>query len=185
LIGKALRVVGAVLAMQALVLSTAQAQDFDSLVNQAVAANRQLVDHISAATQAADLATLHADITLGVGSAKAAQALLQQALAVAPNDAARSRAQGVLTHITASLDSATQASRATTLDVARSQVDAARGEAVEALNELVPFAAPPATLPVTGGPPVGLLAGVGLVALTLGLGLRRARFTSPFERAGA
>ena len=170
-----MRIVGAILATHALILGTAQAQDFDSLVNQAVAANRQLVDHIAAATRAPDLAALRADITLGVTSAKATQSLLQEALAVAPDDAARSRAQGVLTHIAASLSSATQASQATTLDVARSRVDAARGEAVEALDELVPIDAPP-TLPATGGPPTGLLASFGLVALALGLRLRRARF---------
>jgi len=171
LIGKVIRMVGAILTTQALALGAAQAQDFGSLVSQAVAANQQLVDHIDAATRAPDLATLRADISLGVSSAQAAQSLLQEARAVAPDDAARSRAQGVLAHITASLSSATQASQATTLDVARSRVDAARGEAVEALNEL-----PPATLPATGGPPTGLLASFGLVALALGLGLRRARF---------
>src|SRR5262249_34468384 len=160
LIGKAIRIVGAILAMHALALGAAQAQDFGSLVSQAVAANQQLVDHINAATRAPDLATLRADISLGVASARATQALLQEARAVAPDDAARSRAQGVLTHIAASLGAATQASRATTLGVARSRVDAARGEAVEALREL-----PPATLPATGGPPAGRLARLRPVAL--------------------
>src|SRR5262249_44592097 len=105
--------VGAILAPHALAPGAARAPDFGSLVSQAVAANRQLVDHSAAATRAPDLATLRADITLGVASARATRALLQEARALAPDDAARSRAQGVLAHIAASLGAATQAGQAT------------------------------------------------------------------------
>jgi len=76
---------------------------------------------------------------------------LAQLLTIAPDDLARSRISGVLTHIRASVDSVRLAQTETSLDSARARFEQARGEAVEALDELQPFVVGmPATTPVVG-----------------------------------
>jgi hypothetical protein len=180
--GMAIRIALVALTIQLLIAGVAQAQDFGTLVVQAAAANQQFVDGIKAAAQATDLASLRQGTAGAITSGKSAQSLLQEALAIAPNDAARSRVQGVLTHLNDSLLSAAQVAQRATIDAARASLDAARGEAVEALSELAPFAATlvpitSTTLPATGGMPVGVLLGCGFCILTLGLGLRRVAYS--------
>ncbi len=164
--------------LQALALSSTFAQDFSSLVSQANTANKTWVGQIDQGLQATDLATLQADAATAMATGQRVQSLLQSALAVAPDDASRSRVEGLLNHVNAALQSAQQVSSAKDLDTARSALNAERGEAQEALNELAPFApqaAPAAatTLPQTGGAPVLLVALAGLALTVTGLVTRR------------
>jgi len=187
----------------ALVATTAAAQlaSFGDIVQPTLPANEQLVTQIGAAMPAGDLATLvsAADVSLTTGGTLQQQ--LEGALAAAPDDAARSRIQGVLNHTQAALQSLRQARDETSLDAARGRLDQARGEAVEGLSELRPFvlsmttaaAAAPATVAaaapaaVTAAAPVALPAAgyvsvldlatlpvLGLSFMLLGLLLRRA-----------
>lgn len=157
--------------LQALVIQAAFAQDFGSLVSQASTANKTWVSQIDQALQATDLATLQAEAATALATGQQVQSLLQAALPLAPDDASRSRVQGVLTHVMAAVQSGQQVAAAKDLDTARSALNAERGEAQEALSELAPFA--PVTLPQTGGMPIGPVVLAGLVAMVAGLGLRR------------
>ncbi|MGH2461163.1 MAG: LPXTG cell wall anchor domain-containing protein [Chloroflexota bacterium] len=170
------------LLLQALAIGSTFAQDFGSLVAQANTANETWVSQINQGLAATDLATLQADAATALTTGQQVQSLLQAALPLAPDDASRSRVQGVLTHVTAALQSGKQVSSAKDLDTAHSALNAERGEAQEALNELAPFAgqtapaaaAPAATtLPQTGGAPVTAVALGGLAVLVTGLGMRR------------
>jgi hypothetical protein len=187
----------------ALVAATAAAQlaSFGDIVQPTLPANEQLVTQIGAAMPAGDLGTLvsAADVSLTTGGTLQQQ--LESALAAAPDDAARSRIQGVLNHTQAALQSLRQVRDETSLDAARGRLDQARGEAVEGLSELRPFvlsmttaaAAAPATVAaaapaaVTAAAPVALPAAgyvsvldlatlpvLGLSFMLLGLLLRRA-----------
>lgn len=176
------------LLIQALVIGMAFAQDFNSLVSQATAVNRTWVSQIDQALQATDLATLQAGAATALATGQQVQSLLQAALPLAPDDASRSRIQGVLTHVNAAIQSGQRVAQAQDFDTARSELEAERGEAQEALSELAPFApqaAPTATavpvvstpaptaLPTTGGAPVGAIVLGGLAALLAGVGLQR------------
>jgi len=164
---------------QALVIGAAFAQDFASLVSQASAANNTWVSQINAALQATDLVTLKADAATAQATGGQVQSLLQAALPLAPDDASRSRVQGVLTHVMAALQSGQRVATDADLSAARSDLNAERGEAQEALNELAPVAtqvsppAAPVTLPQSGGVPVLPVVVVGLGSLLAGLGARR------------
>ena len=131
--------------------TTAQAQvvapDFAGQIQPTLPANELLVGQIQDALPTTDLNLLSQQtaVTLGVG--EELQQLLSQALAIAPDDAARSRLEGVLTHTTATLDSLRQVPVEATLDSARGRLEQARGEAQEGLDELRPFVL---TLPATG-----------------------------------
>jgi phage gp29-like protein len=175
------------LLIQGLVIGSAFAQDFGSLISQATSANRLWVSQIDQALQATDLATLQARAATALTTGQQVQSLLQSALALAPDDASRSRVQAVLTHVAAAIQSGRQVAQATDFDTARSRLDAERGEAQEALNELAPFAPQvtptpavtpvtvtpvPAALPTTGGVPVGPVVLGGLATLLAGLGIR-------------
>lgn len=137
---KVLRVAVAALILQALLLGPVLAQDFDSLVSDAAAANQRWVEQIDLALQAGDLETLQARAATAVAIGEQVESALVAALPLAPDDAARSRVEAVLTHVAAALESGRAALGATEFDVARSGVDAMRGEAEEALAELAPFA---------------------------------------------
>jgi hypothetical protein len=113
--------------------------DFPSLVQPTLPANQLLVGQITDALSRTDLGTV-SDLTGSTVSVD--ENLVQQlttALNNAPDDASRSRIQGVLTHLQAALDSLRQAQTADSLDLARARLDQARGEAQEALTELQPF----------------------------------------------
>ncbi len=169
---KVLATVVAAAVLQLGVAGLASAQDFNSLVASAAAANNLWVTQIATAAQSTTLAQLQAANTTALATGQREQSLLRSALAIAPDDASRSRVQGVLNHVTAAIMSAQQKSQATTLDVAQSFLNAERGEAVEAQSEIVPFA-PTTQLPVTGGPPVEMPLLLGAVAILGGLVLRR------------
>jgi hypothetical protein len=67
------------------------------------------------------------------------QQQLSAAISLSPDDASRSRLEGVLTHTQAVLDSLRMAQVENNLDSARGRLDQARGEAQEGLGELQPF----------------------------------------------
>ena len=168
------------LLLQALAIGSTFAQDFGSIVSQANTANETWLRQINQGLAATDLATLQADAATALATGQQVQSLLQSALPLAPDDASRSRIQAVLTHVSAALQAGQQVSSAKDLDTARSALNAERGEAQEALNELSPFAgqaaaAPsaPVTLPRTGGVPVGVVVLGGLAMMVAGLGTRR------------
>jgi len=151
----------------------ASAQDFATDVSSAATANNLWVTQIATAAQATTLAQLQAANATALATGQREQTLLQAALAIAPDDASRSRVQGVLNHVTAALQSGQQKTQATTLDAARGFLDAERGEAVEAQSEIVPFAPPPTQLPVSGSLPIALPFAIGFVSLVSGVLLRR------------
>ncbi len=182
---RTLKITAVVLLFQALTIVPALAQDFNSLMSSAASTNQQFLDQTNRALEATDLATLQARTRTAVATGQQLESLLRAALAAAPDDASRSRAQGALTHITAAVQSGQAALQATDFGSARGFVDAMRGEAMEALSELAPFArAPqaPAALPRAGdassapwavGSTVVALALSGGLAALVGLGLRR------------
>ena len=102
-------------------------------------ANELLVEEIRAAIPSEDVATLteHSALTFDIGENLVQQLTL--ALDRAPDDASRSRVEGVLVHMQAALESLRMVQSDTTLDSARGRLEQARGEAQEALDELRPF----------------------------------------------
>ncbi len=163
---------------QALVAGSAFAQGFSSLVTQATSTNRTWISQVDQALEATDRATLQAGAATALATGQQVQSLLQAALPLAPDDASRSRVQGVLAHVTAALQSGQQVAQARDFDTARSELNAERGEAQEALGELAPLVTVPSTatpvatstptaLPTTGGAPASAAILCGL-ALTLG-----------------
>jgi hypothetical protein len=157
--------------------TSAQVPDFDSQIQPTLTANELLVRQIVEAMPAVDMATLSQGSELSLNLGEQLQQQLNQALTLAPDDATRSRIEGVLTHTQAATASLQQAQVETTLDAARGRLDQARGEAQEGLDELRPFvvALPrPAELPVAGslGPPVATLPVIGVVLMVIGLALR-------------
>jgi hypothetical protein len=172
----------ALLVLPLLMAGTALAQDFGSLVSAASSANSQFVQQTDSALQATDLTTLQAGARTAVATGKQVQSDLQTALSIAPDDASRSRVQGVLTHITAAVSSGQSALQASDFSTARGAVDAMRGEAQEALTEVAPSAGQPTTTSPVQLPSAGeagslgyapLLAAIGAMAAAAGLGLRR------------
>lgn len=169
----------------------AAAQDFDSVMAQAAATNQQYVDQVQSALSADDLATLKARARAAIATGDRLIALLETAESVAPDDAGRSRAEGLLDHVRAAQAAGDRALAADSLDEARSALDAMRGEAVEALSEILPFRAQvspslpqptqpaPTALPAAGGPfgatELAMAGIVGLLLVSVGFGLRQAR----------
>ena len=168
------------------------AQDGTEVFAPAVSLNRTYVSQIETASTAADLGTLQADANVALGTGRTLVNLLETVQATTENDAIRSRAEGLLRHVEAAQDALERSLTRTGLSEALADLDAARGEAVEALSEVQPFeAAPaaaattapvavattaPAELPVTGSPSPLLLiplVAIGLVLLALGSRLRR------------
>lgn len=179
---KALRVVLAVCVLQLLYLGIGHAQDFSSLIQQAATANQQWLTALDKAGQATDLATLQSQAATALALGKQTQSLLQQALSLAPDDAARSRVSGLLAHVNNAVAAGDRIASETSLSAAQSDLNAERAEVNEAMNEFQPFApttAPttsitaPTTLPTTGGTPLTVLAALGLATLLAGAGLRR------------
>ncbi len=195
MVRRILAIVALGLLLQTLVLGSAFAQDFRSLVSQAAATNQTWVSQIDQALQATDLATLQAGAATALATGQRVQSLLQAALPLAPDDASRSRVQGVLAHVTAALQSGQQVAQARDFDTARSELNAERGEAQEALSELAPLfppsptAAPaatptPAALPTTGGMPASAVILGGLATILAGFTLRRADQRSGLTDSG-
>ena len=163
--------------------ASAQVASFDDQVRTSVAMNEQLVRDVVQALPAEDPGVLADASAAAVAQAEQPEQQLGDALAVAPADADRSRLSGVLTHTRAALSSLRQVSSETDIDAARGRLDQARGEAIEGLDELRPYAetlpaspvARPAVLPEAGSlddPALGLLPVLGGALLAAGLGLR-------------
>jgi hypothetical protein len=126
------------------IATTAHAQvvvlpDFGGQIQPTLPTNQLLVGQILEALPTSDLALIseQAALTLGVGEELEQQLTL--AMSTAPDEAARSRLEGVLTHTRAALDSLRQAQMEATVDSARGRLEQARGEAQEGLDELRPF----------------------------------------------
>jgi LPXTG-motif cell wall-anchored protein len=160
----------------------ADAQDLATLLNQAVAAGDEMIGFIQAGLATTDIAAARAQARLAMAAGDRWQALLGEALTLAPDDASRSRIEGVLVHVRDASRSANLAVTGPDAEV-MSRLDAARGEAEEAQAELRPFApsispiAPPAVLPRTGEISAWFLSAVGAALFAIGLGLRRLRPT--------
>lgn len=157
----------------------AMAQTITAEIQAAQAATQQMVDATLRAERATDLATARAEARNAVAAGQTAIARLQAALLLSPDDATRSRANAILTHLQAAIASGNQAISGPDAEV-RAKIDAMRGEAVEALNEFPQFGAPGA-LPPSGGPGLDQLASIaslGGLMLAGGFGLRFLRFRS-------
>ena len=148
-------VVAACLVAGLMATTSVQAQeigtDFPGQLQPTLPANEELVSQIGQALPATDLSTLsdQAGTALSVGTDLEQQ--LSDLLPIAPDDAARSRISGVLTHIQASVGSLQLAQMETSVDSARARFDQARGEAQEALSELQPFVVSlPSVTPIAG-----------------------------------
>lgn len=183
---KALKILVLCLVVPALLALPAFAQDFGTLVANAATLNQRWVSQADVALQATTLAGVQSQAASAVATGKQVQALLNEALPLAPDNASRSRIQGLLAHVNAGLQDGQRAAQETTLDVARGDVNAMRGEAAEALNELAPFASQQptttTTLPQTGGVPIELPIVVGACMLVFGFVLRIWRETSVEDR---
>ncbi len=117
----------------------AQGADFVGQVQPTLPANELLLDQIRMALPATEIDALTVQTSMSLGTAEDLQQQLNQALTLAPDDAARSRVEGVLTHTQAALDALRLAQAEDNLDSARGRLDQARGEAQEGLDELRPF----------------------------------------------
>jgi hypothetical protein len=121
----------------------AQAQavgsDYGTQIQTTLPFNELLVGQVQDALPSEDLDVLaeQANLTVDVGEDLVQS--LTQALILAPDDASRSRIEGVLTHSQAALASLRMVEQETTVDTARGRLNQARGEAQEALDELRPF----------------------------------------------
>lgn len=158
--------------------ASAQSPDFASQIQPTVSANDLLVREIRDTMPGDDLAAMSQQTVLLVDAGEQLAQQLSQALVSAPDDAARSRVDGVLTHTQAAVESLRLTSQEVTLDAARGRLEQARGEAQEGLDELRPFVSSiprPAELPVAGslyGPEIVALPFLGIVLMVVGLGLR-------------
>jgi len=118
---------------------TVVSPDFADQVQTTLPSNEQLVGQIQDALQSDDLNVISGAAVQFAGLGDSLNAQLARALSVAPDDATRSRIEGVLTHTRAAVASLRNAQTETTVDAARGRLEEARGEAREALGELQPF----------------------------------------------
>jgi hypothetical protein len=154
--------------------------DFPTLVRSALAGNQQLVGQVRPALPTGDLGALKTQSGSALGTAEQVQSLLSQALVLAPDDASRSRVEGLVRHINGAVDPLRMAAQEPSVDGTLGRLNQARGEAEEALSEFVTFAnqlpAPqPEALPKTGGLGGLELAVVSALGLALSLGGRALR----------
>ena len=113
--------------------------DFAGTVQTTLPSNEQLLGQIQDTLPGQDLAAVsdQTDATLSTGEDLVQQ--LNTARTLAPDDATRSRIEGVLMHTQAAVDSLSMVQSETSLDSARGRLDQARGEVQESLDELRPF----------------------------------------------
>jgi hypothetical protein len=142
-------------------------------------ANELLVRQIRETLPAGDLEAMSQQTARLLGAGEQLEQQLSQALTSAPDDTARSRVEGVLTHTQAAVESLRLAGQESTLDATRGRLEQARGEAQEGLDELRPFvssmAQQPVELPVAGSlydPAIAALPFVGVLLMVVGLWLR-------------
>jgi len=155
--------------------AAAQNQDFSGLVRSALFGNEQLVTQIQAAQAPGDLAAVKAKTAPALTTSEQVEGWLTKALPMAPDDASRSRVEGVLQHIKDTTAALRQTAPESTVDAAFARLDQGRGEAVEALSELKPFAEAlpvpqPTQLPRGGGLDSAVLAVTAALGAALGLG---------------
>jgi hypothetical protein len=117
----------------------AQSPDFGDQVQPTLPANELLVGQIHDALPSANLDQMTGQTMDTVGLGQDLEQRLGKAMALAPDDASRSRLEGVRTHTVAALDALRLVQLEPTLDAARSRLEQARGEAQEGLDELRPF----------------------------------------------
>jgi hypothetical protein len=178
----------------ALTTATASAQvaDWREVIQPTLPSNESLVLRIRATMPAGDIATLTSSTADTIAIGEDLQHQLEAALAIAPDDAARSRIAGVLTHTQAALAALRMASNEANLDAARGRLEQARGEAQESLDELRPFVmaaasapvAASAPAPVAASAPVAAPAAAAPVAVALPATLPLAGSIAPAEIAG-
>jgi len=169
--------------VQPVAAASAQSTSFTGQIQPTLAANELFLSNIRQALPSSDMDALaqQTATTLDIGQQLAQQ--LDQAIVLAPDDAARSRVEGVLTHTQAAVASLQLAQLETSADAARGRLDQARGEAQEGLDELRPFVlglatpiAMPQALPTAGslyGPEVASLPLLGIMLIVVGAVLRR------------
>ena len=169
--------------VQPVAAASAQSASFTGQIQPTLVANELFLSNIRQALPSSDMDALaqQTATTLDIGEQLAQQ--LDQAIVLAPDDAARSRVEGVLTHTQAAVASLQLAQLETTADAARGRLDQARGEAQEGLDELRPFVlglatpvAMPQALPTAGslyGPEIATLPLIGMMLIVVGAVLRR------------
>jgi len=152
-----------------------EAQDIPTLLGTAQTATQQMVNQIRAALAATDVATARNLAQQAVAGGQQAIAALQQVLTLSPDDATRSRAEALITHLQAAVNSAQLAISGPDATL-RNSLDAARGEAEEALAEFPPIGAP-GQLPSAGdtlpAQTIALVGSLGAALLFIGSWLRR------------
>jgi hypothetical protein len=171
--------------VQAVGTASAQSADFAGQVRPTLPANQLFLSQIRQTLPSSDMDAIaqQTATTLDVGQQLTQQ--LGQALVLAPDDATRSRVEGVLTHTRAALASLQQAQLETSASAARGRLDQARGEAQEGLDELRPLVLSlgmPTALPSTGslyGPQIATLPFIGIMLMAVGAALRRGAARRP------
>ncbi|MCL5959557.1 MAG: hypothetical protein M1358_09630 [Chloroflexi bacterium] len=126
-------------------------QDLGSELSAALAANEQAVETIQRAEAATSPNVARVLVLQAVSEAQTARAHLRDALALATTDEQRSRIEGLIDHVDAAINAGLEAQTAADDRIA-GVANAVRGELVEALSELRPFApvvAPPQPIPPT------------------------------------
>lgn len=101
--------------------------------------NEQLVGEIQDSMPAGDLTSISDQTAISLATGESLLKQLSAASTLAPDDATRSRIEGVATHTQAALDSLNMVESEASVDSARGRLDQARAEAQEALDELRPF----------------------------------------------
>lgn len=139
------------------------AQDLTAELSSALAANVQAVETIQSAETAVSPEASRTLVLRAVSEAELAKARLQNALVLATTDEQRSRIEGLIDHLDAAINAGREAQTARE-EVISSIVDAVRGELVEALTELQPFAPEVARPQITPAPQELPRAGDGLVS---------------------
>jgi len=114
-------------------------QDLASELRSALAANTQAVETIRSAEVAETPEGTRTLVLQAVSEAQAAKADLQAAAELATTDEQRSRISALIDHLNAAISAGQEAQTASSGTI-RSVAEAVRGELVEALTELQPFA---------------------------------------------
>jgi hypothetical protein len=113
--------------------------DFAGNVGPTLPTNELLLGQIHDALPMSDQDETAAQTLEALATGQDLEQQLTLALALAPDDATRSRLDAVRTHTTAALDALRLVELEPTLDAARSRLQQAWGEAHEGLDELRPF----------------------------------------------
>src|SRR5260221_8969726 len=129
----------AVMVVTPIASAQALSPDFGNQVQPTLPANEMLVGQIHDALPSADLDQMTGQAMDTVGLGQDLEQQLNVAMSRAPDDASRSRLEGVRAHTIAALNALRLVQVEPTLDAARSRLEQARGEAQEGLDELRPF----------------------------------------------